>query len=120
MPSLNVKTLLAGLLCVCLTTLNGAWAAGVSWEQVELGNIFDAGQPVRLAFTADADAVDWTVYDFWHAEVASGRTAVEGGKGEIRPDVAGVGYYLIHAKPSRDGKSLADAYTSFAVIRPHV
>lgn len=117
---LKIRAILAAWVVVALAAMAGARGAGVTWEQIELGNIFDAGQPVRLAFQADAEAIEWVVYDFWHSEVARGRTPIDGGRGEIQPDVSGAGYYLLHATPVKDGKPLADAYTSFAIVRPHV
>lgn len=90
------------------------------WTSSQLGNIFDEGQPVEIAFTTDADEVPYTITDFWHKEVGSGSAEIADGKAVIKPKVPAVGYYLLNLRPSKAGAVQPEAYTSFAIIRPHV
>jgi len=111
----------AALFSLCaLAILAPAKLSAQTWTSPQLGNIFDEGQPVELTFTTEADSVPWKITDFWHKQVDSGTAAVSEGKAVIKPKVATVGYYLLNVDPTKAGAALPEAYTSFAIVRPHV
>ena len=85
-----------------------------------LGNVFLAGERVRLPVETKGDAIEWGVTDYWQEPVAWGTATPADGEATIAPDRGGrVGYFLVKLDISKDGAPLAERHTSFAVVPPH-
>ena len=91
-----------------------------AWRSDRLGNIFLAEKDaVKIRHSIKADAVSWTVTDFWGRRVDSGGGRISDGKVVIKPRVSDVGYYLLAVAPDGKDAAVPLRYTSFAIVRPH-
>lgn len=107
-------------LFLTMLAITAAPLRGEAWQSSQVGNIFDNGQDVEITYQTDAESVPWKITDFWHKEVDSGTATVSEGKASIKPRLSAVGYYLLNVLPSKAGVAQPEAYTSFAIVRPHV
>ena len=91
---------------------------GVSFPtQAQLGNVFVAGEKVRIQVTiANGTSVDWVVTDFEDRKVASGTTGIVDGKATIEPEAKSPGFYLMTITAKADGVGHGEGITSYAVI----
>ncbi|WP_165368050.1 sugar-binding protein [Phytoactinopolyspora endophytica] len=87
----------------------------LEFVQAEPGNVFVGDDQPRIGIDSTADTVDWTVTDFWGAEVATGSAPVDG-SAEVSLPVDVVGYYELDATAYRDGEPIATRETTFAKL----
>ena len=95
-----------------------AESADLVVEQDRLGNIFLARETVRIPVRSSGSRIAWTIDDFFGLRIANGTAPVLRGRAVIEPDLGRNGYFEMSLAAERDGKTVAEAQTTFAVIRP--
>jgi hypothetical protein len=86
-------------------------------EQTRPGNVFVQGQPVEFGVRTTGDAVVWEAYDFHGTRVDAGRKAGEG-ELAVRLQVDRSSFYRLHVRAEREGETIANQETTFAVLSP--
>ena len=81
-----------------------------------LGNIFLGDEEVALPIETSGDQVAWKAFDYHHQQLAEGSEKVVDGRAIIKPGTRINGYYTMSVLSTKGGQTVADKYTSYAII----
>src|SRR3546814_7452026 len=95
---------LAPLLSLALVACAAQADECVTVGQATLGNVFLAGEPVRITVRSPGGSIAWKVTDYFGTQVAKGCGALNDGKGVIQPTLDRKGFFELPL--SRTGRAL--------------
>lgn len=86
--------------------------------QIEAGNVFIQGDQVEFGVATTGDVLEWRVHDYWGAEVATGRTAVNESTDRLQLPMKELGYFTLDMTVEAAGAVLGETATSFTILEP--
>lgn len=94
-------------------------ADSLSLTQTTPGNVFLTTETAAILATTTADTVSYTVTDFANVSVSGPSVKVDGSqRATLHPGSGAPGWFQLHVTALRAGVVVAQADTTFAVVRP--